>query len=126
MPAQLFDTVDAMISPEGLHGLLGHAVEAVDRRPLDVEHFSGNTLEQVRAWHAGHVSHFVLKHFHPEDDWIMRLTHDHAVREVALFRSGIYARLPPQCYVPIIAVARNGRSWSSLMVDVARLLEPPL
>jgi hypothetical protein len=55
----------------------------------------------------------------------MRLTHDHAVREVALFRGGIYARLPPQCYVPMIAVARRGNAWTSLMVDVSNALERP-
>ena len=123
MPPHVFESVDAMLHPAGLRQVLGHAVDAVDHWPLAVEHLSGNTLEQLRVWHAGRVSHFVLKHFHPQDDWIMRLTHDHAVREVALFRGGIYGRLPPHCYVPMIAAARCGTAWTSLMVDVSTALE---
>ncbi len=114
-----------MGSRAGLRQVLGSAVDAVDRRPLEVDHLSGNTLEQLRVWHDGRVSQFVLKHFHPEDDWIMRLTHDHAVREVALFRGGIYDRLPPQCYVPMLAAARQGNTWTSLMVDVSAALAVP-
>lgn len=123
MPHDVFDSVDTLVSRAGLSQLLGYAVDAVDTRPLEVEHLSGNSLEQVRVWHDGRVSRFVLKHFHPADDWIMRLTHDHAVREVALFRGGIYRRLPPQCYVPMLAAARNGNAWTSLMVDVSTALE---
>jgi hypothetical protein len=55
----------------------------------------------------------------------MRLTHDHAVREVALLRHGVYARLPHLCYVPLIAAARHGGSWTSLMVDVSPALTAP-
>ncbi len=114
-----------MISRDGMRRILGHVVDAVERRPLEVDHLSGNTLEQLRAWRRGRESRFVLKHFHPEADWIMRLTHDWAVREVALYRGGIYGQLPPQCYVPMIAAARNGNAWTSLMIDVSTALERP-
>ncbi len=125
MPPEVFDSLDAMISRDGMRRILGHVVDAVERCPLEVDHLSGNTLEQLRAWRRGRESRFVLKHFHPEADWIMRLTHDWAVREVALFCSGIYDRLPPQCYVPMIAAAPNGNAWTSLMVDVSTTLERP-
>ncbi len=82
MPPEVFDSLDAMISRDGMRRILGHVVDAVECRPLEVDHLSGNTLEQLRAWRRGRESRFVLKHFHPEADWIMPLTHDWAVREV--------------------------------------------
>jgi hypothetical protein len=94
-------------------------VAAVERAPLEVAHYSGNTLERVTARLHGAERRFVLKRFSIERDWIMRLTHDQAVREVALFRHGVYARLPATCYVPIIAAARDGNAWASLMTDVS-------
>jgi hypothetical protein len=64
----------------------------------------------------------VLKRYWYERDWVMRLTHDDAVREVALYRHGVYGRLPDECMVPIIAAARDGRMWASLMRDVSDAL----
>lgn len=54
----------------------------------------------------------------------MRLSHDHAVREVELFRGGVYRCAPEVCFVPIVAAAREGPSWTSLMVDVSDGLVP--
>jgi hypothetical protein len=121
--APVFDSVEQMCSPTGLARLLGGEVEAVELSPLDAEHYSGNSLERVRvrrgARQSAETTRFVLKRFSPERDWIMRLTHDDEVREVALFRGGVYQRLPEQCFVPVVAAARDGSSWASLMVDVS-------
>jgi len=124
MEAPLFASVEEMLSPNGLARILGGQVESVEVGPLDVEHYSGNTLEQVRVRRGGATTSFVLKRFSLEHDWIMRLTHDYAVREVALFRGGVFRRLPGECWVPIVAAARNGQSWTSLMVDVSDFLIP--
>ncbi len=102
-----------------LSTLLGVRVKSVERGPLEAEHFSGNTLERVRVMRNGQEVNLVLKHFSIERDWIMRLTHDTSVREVALFRGGVYDRMPEQVYVPVIAAARDGDSWASLMMDVS-------
>lgn len=115
----IFDSLDEMLSAAGLATLAGGAVTSIERAPLEVTHFSGNRLEHVIVGVAGAERRLVLKRFAIERDWVMRLTHDHAVREVALYRQGIYARLPKTCYVPIVAVARDGASWASLMADVA-------
>jgi hypothetical protein len=115
----VFESLAAMLSAAGLSRIAGGEVTAVTRSPLDRAHFSGNTLEQVIAELPGGSRRFVLKRFAIERDWIMRLTHDHAVREAALFRHGVYARLPAVCYVPVVAVARDGNSWASLMDDVS-------
>lgn len=120
----LFDSVEHMLSPQGLSSFLGGSVEVVERRPLEVEHFSGNRLERLHVLHNGHAVDFVLKHFSLEHDWVMRLTNDHAVREVALYREGMYQRMPVTCYVPIVAAARNRDMWTSMMVDISAGLIP--
>ncbi|HEY0607881.1 MAG TPA: phosphotransferase [Herpetosiphonaceae bacterium] len=119
MPPVIFDSLDAMLSAAGLAALVGGAVTSIERASLEVAHFSGNTLERVIVGVAGAARRLVLKRFAIERDWVMRLTHDYAVREVALYRHGIYARLPEICYVPIVAVAHDGDGWASLMVDVS-------
>lgn len=113
-----------MLRPAGLATIVGGTVDRVDRRSLDAPHFSGNTLERITAFGSGAVTRFVLKRFVLERDWIMRLTHDSAVREVALFRAGVYERMPDDCVVPVVAAARDGESWASLMVDVSPWLAP--
>ncbi len=124
MRARIFDSVEQMVSADGLASLIGSAVESVECAPLDAEHFSGNTLERVRAVCNGQVVRFVMKRFSMQRDWIMRLTQDYEVREVALFRGGVFARMPDLCIVPIIAAARDGKSWASLMIDVSDSLVP--
>lgn len=124
MRARLFDSLGDMLSADGLASVIGSPVASVERSPLEVEHFSANTLEQVRALQDGREIRFVLKHFHPERDWIMRLTHDVEVREVALFRGGVFARMPDVLIVPIVAAAREGQTWASLMLDVGEWLTP--
>lgn len=119
MQRLIFESVDEMLSTTGLATITGGAIASIERIPLAVAHFSGSTLERISVGLAGAEQRFVLKRFSIERDWIMRLTHDHAVREVALFRHGIYARLPEVCYVPILAAARDGDSWASLMADVS-------
>jgi aminoglycoside phosphotransferase (APT) family kinase protein len=122
--APVFDSVEQMLDPAQLAALLDEDVRSVERQALDAPHFSGSTLERVQVRRSDSERRLVLKHFHPERDWVMRLTHDTQVRETALFRGEVYRRLPPQCRVPIIAVARAGDSWTSLMLDVTEALAP--
>lgn len=122
----VFGSVEQMISPAGLSGLMGAAIESVQRRPMEVVHFSENVLEQVSGLVAGRPVTFVLKRFIPDKDWVMRLTKDTQVREVALYRMGIYADLPTSVWQPTLAVAPQGNSWAALMEDVSEWLSPPL
>src|SRR5689334_14886764 len=101
MPPLIFSSIDQMLSAAGLAQITGGAVASVERATLDIAHFSGNTLERVVVRVAEAERCFVLKRFSIERDWIMRLTHDYTVREVALYRHGIYAQLPSVCCVPI-------------------------
>ncbi len=124
MRARLFDSLEQMLSADGLASVIGSPVQSVERSPLDVEHYSGNALELVSARQAEREMRFVLKHFDRQRDWIMRLTHDTEVREVALFRGGVFARIPDLLIVPTVAAAREGTSWASLMLDVSEWLAP--
>jgi hypothetical protein len=124
MKARVFDSIEQMLSPEGLSSVVGTPVEGIERTPLDVAHYSGNMLERVTCKSDGGVVRFVLKHFLIEEDWIMRVTHDSEVREVGLFRGGVYQRVPDLCIIPIVAAAREGKSWASLMVDVSEYMLP--
>lgn len=126
---RVFDSVQALLSPAALGELIGARVLEITREPLRVEHFSGSRLEKIRLSHAQGALSLILKQFSYERDWVMRLTHDLAVREVALYRTGIYARMPQSVEVPVLAVARAGETWASLMNDVSPALipaEPPV
>jgi Phosphotransferase enzyme family len=121
----VFGSVAQMLSPAGLSGLMGAAIHSVECTPMEVVHFSGNTLERVQGTCDGRPVTFVLKHFSRERDWVMRLTNDQQVREVALYRTGVYAELPGEVWQPTIAVAREGDSWAALMEEVSEWLTTP-
>jgi hypothetical protein len=118
----VFGSVEQMLSSAGLSGILGAAITAVERAPLQVSHFSGNELGRVSGLCDGRPVTYVLKRFRPDRDWVMRLTHDSTVREVTLYRQNIYSRLPAHISIPILAVARDGNSWAMLMDDVGEWL----
>lgn len=121
----VFGSVEQMISSAGLSGLMGATINTVTRTPLDVAHFSGNLLERVSGLCDGRPISFVLKRFSREQDWVMRLTHDAAVREVALYRVGTYADLPVGAWQPTLAAAPDGNSWAALMEDITDWLTSP-
>ncbi len=124
MTSRVAESVEQLVSREMLSAVTGQPVESVECAPLAAPHFSGNTLESVRAITPERTIRFVLKRFAFERDWIMRLTQDYEVREVALFRGNVYARVPDLAIVPVVAAARDGKSWASLMVDVSESLVP--
>jgi hypothetical protein len=70
----------------------------------------------------------VLKHLHPDDDWVARATGDLACRPVVAWRSGLLDRLPPSIDHTVVACAaglgRNGWGAAVLMRDVGPFLVP--
>lgn len=118
-PPTVLDSRDELIAPPTLSRVLEQEVTYVECAPFDVPHLSGSRIERVLAHTSDETIALVLKRFEPQEDWVMRLTHDAAVREVALYRAGVYAQLPTTVQVPILAVARDGDSWCSLMADVS-------
>lgn len=119
MSLHIFDSLEQLLSPDGLARIAGGPIESVERGPLSAEHYSGSVLETIRASRSGQPVRYVLKRFSYERDWIMRRTRDTLVRESALYREGVYARMPGSCLAPVVATARDGGSWANLMEDVS-------
>lgn len=124
MSKYVFNSLQEMLSPRGLGELLGRSIDRLERHPFQVAHLSGNRLEKIIAWGDGAQTSLVLKRFDISQDWVMRLTHDDLVREVALYRHGVYAQLPQGIFVPVIGAARDDDTWASLMLDVSDALPP--
>ncbi len=125
MDKQVFDTVEEMIGLKSISAITGKKISEVKRSIFENEGFSGNSLEKIIAIGPnGETESYILKHFDIEGDWLMRLTHDAQVREVALFLNGVYQKLPENCIVPILAAAKENNSWATLMEDVSDLLVP--
>lgn len=113
-----------MLAPETLGALLGVHVQRVTRQPFEVAHRSANALYEILCDTDAGGSRLILKEFQPQRDWVMRLTHDKLTREAMLFVHGVYARMPAQIIVPIIAVARHGDTWATLLHDISSELLP--
>lgn len=119
-----FESLDAMLAPDALGALVGSPVASVTSNLWNVNHLSGNALFEVWLETDAGRSRLILKRFQPARDWVMRLTHDTQTREVQLFLQGIFAQLPHQITVPIIAAARTEHGWATLMYDVSPSLLP--
>src|SRR5258705_8777956 len=102
-----------MLAPKALSALLGVQVNSVTRQSFEVAHRSANALYEILLETDAGRSRLILKEFQPQRDWVMRLTHDALTREAMLFVHGIYARMPSQIVVPMIAVARHGETWAT-------------
>lgn len=113
-----------MLAPDALSQLLGVHVHSVTQQPYEVAHRSANELQQVWIETDAGRSRLILKQFQPTRDWVMRLTHDTLTREAMLFVHGIYVRMPGEIVVPVIAAARTGTTWATLMYDVSPELLP--
>lgn len=122
--ASIFESIDAMLAPEVLSALLSVRVRAVTRQPLEVAHRSANAHYEILLETDAGRSRLILKEFQPQRDWVMRLTHDTFTREAMLFVHGIYAQMPAQIIVPMIAVARHGGTWATLLHDISSELLP--
>jgi hypothetical protein len=85
---------------------------------------SGAAFERVDLDGVPHV----VKHLHPDDDWIMRVTGDVRCRPALVWTSGLLDAVPA-CIDPAmvgcaVGLGRNGWGAALLMPDVTRLLVP--
>lgn len=114
--------IDARATPSSLDELLGGATERTPIMPGDSK--SGARFERVVIGGRHHV----LKHLHPDDDWIMRATGDLGCRPVAVWTSGVLAGLPDCIDHAIVGavsgLGRNGLGGAVLMRDVSSQLVP--
>ncbi|HEX3541489.1 MAG TPA: phosphotransferase [Acidimicrobiales bacterium] len=99
---------------------------ATIREPMTkgIESLSGARFERVVI--GG--DRFVVKHLHPDDDWVMRATGDLRCRPALLWQAGIFDLLPATIDHAIVAVAtglgRGGLGAALLLADVSETLVP--
>ena len=89
--------------------------QIVDRRPLESDGNSGNTIESVTLLDGRNL---ILKRVSPQWDWMARETHDDG-RLVEMWESGVLARAPNRIDHAILAVERDGEGWNVFMRDVS-------
>ena len=67
---------------------------------------------------------YVAKHMEVAGDWLARATGDFGLRQLHLWETGVYQRVPPCIDPVVVAVAREGRRGVLLMRDVGEHLVP--
>lgn len=98
-----------------------------DRTPMKTsDSLSGSTFE----WVVVDGERCLVKYLCVDDDWIARATGDLGVRQVELWRRGIFQRLPGELDPALLGVAAwsrdDGRACAALLMrDVSPVLVPP-
>lgn len=104
--------------------LVGQGAERASMKTADS--LSGSTFEWVEI----DGRRCLLKYLCLDDDWIMRATGDLEVRQVELWRRGLFERLPDCLDAALLGVAAwrkpDGRACAALLMrDVSPNLVPP-
>ena len=100
---------------------------AAGRQPMKTsDSLSGSTFE----WVDVQGERCLIKHLCVDDDWILRATGDLGIRQVELWRRGLFGRLPECLDTALLGVAAwhrdDGRACAALLMrDVSGFLVPP-
>lgn len=88
----LFDSVEQMLAPKTLSGLLSRPITRVDCQPMnDHSGLAGGRLEYVDTDNG----RFVLKRMSITSDWIMFSSNDQLCRSVTIWQYGLLDQLLP-------------------------------
>jgi Phosphotransferase enzyme family len=111
----LFDSLEQMLAPETLSGLLSRTVTRVACRPM-IGHLgvAGGQLDYIDT----NVGRYVLKRMSLEFDWVMFSTDDQECRAVRLWQYGLLDQLCPHLEHKIMACSRNKDGWAIFMRDL--------
>lgn len=126
-PRDLYDSLDAMLSPESLSRLEGRPVTGVRREPFSSPYggVSGNQFLAVATVGLdGQTRAYIVKRTSPTWDIIMRISRDTVCRELLIWRHGLLDRLPPEVGQTIVAGAHDGDGWALLMRDISAQMHP--
>jgi hypothetical protein len=125
MSYEPFETLAAMLSPEAMSALESRPVTGVASWPW-VPIGSASSCPFLRVETSGPMSgnRYIVKRMSPTWDVIMRITGDSVNRERLLWQYGVFDRLPPEIYHPIVACAADDDGWAILMRDVSETLMP--
>jgi Phosphotransferase enzyme family len=100
---------------------------AATRKPMKAaDSLSGSTFEWVEV----DGERCLIKRLCVDDDWILRATGDFGLRQVELWRQGLFDRLPESLDTALLGVAawrrEDGRACAGLLMrDVSGFLVPP-
>ena len=112
----IYDSLEAMLSPETLSKLLGCPVSNATCRPFEnTNGFSGNQLFHIEA--GGHK--LVLKRMRPAFDWLAVGSNDHRCRAVRVWQYGLLDRIQPHMQHATLAACRDNDDYAILMQDVS-------
>ena len=119
-----FASLDELLLPETLSRLVGCPIVSARRLPFVGGHSASGSSFLAIETNDGQGPRFVVKLSSPACDWVVRGTADRHGREVLVWTTGLLDRLPPEITHPVIACARDRKSWSILMHDVSDQLIP--
>src|ERR1700694_4157281 len=90
---------------------------AAERQPVKrSDSLSGSTVE----WVDVHGERCLIKHLCVDDDWILRATGDLGIRQVELWRRGLFDRLPECLDSALLGGAagrrEGGRGYAALVL----------
>ncbi len=118
-------SVESMLEPSVLGGLLGRPVGSVSLRPMTTAGVSSTESVFEAVLVDGEASPAaVLKRIDWAANWYAISSEDTLGREVAIWESGVLDRLPPEMGNAVRAVARFEDGAALLMDDLSRHLLP--
>jgi hypothetical protein len=112
----LYDSIEAMLSPETLNQILKCTVSRVTCQPFETTNgFSGNQMFHVQA----DEHRLVMKRLRPSVDWLAYVSNDRQCRSIRVWQYGLLDRLQPHIKHGILAACREGEDYAILMQDVS-------
>ena len=112
----LYTSLDELLSPETLSQIAGHRVTEVSVEEREMNGASSNRFLAVKT-QGERVDRYIVKRVKWDWDWLMQAFDDRLCREVQLWSSGLFDRLPPELIHTTVACARDGDGWAILMID---------
>ena len=115
-----YQSVEAMLEPTELAGLLGRQVDSVALAPMTTLGFSSTEADFRQVLVDGDPTPAaVLKIVQWSQDWVAIATEDTRGREVAIWECGVLDRLPPTMGHAVRGVARFADGAALLMDDLS-------
>lgn len=113
---ELFDSVEAMLSPQSMTDILKRNVSQVTFQLF--ESADGNSGSQIYKVTADDQQ-FVMKRTNVSVDWLALAFDDPQCRSVRLWQYGVLDRLQPHIDHAIVAASHNGDDYALLMHDMS-------
>jgi hypothetical protein len=112
----LFNSIQEMLAPETLSGLLNQRITRVTCQPFESSNgWSKNQLVHVKAG----KQKLVMKRLRLSMDWLAAISKDTHCRSVRVWQYGLLDRLQPYMQHGILAACREDEDYAILMQDLS-------